>query len=230
MNAYTGSRTCLYLLLGKGSFGLKIAPHLGIPIYSTGDFVRAEIKSGSALGKEIQDINARGELVGDDIILQMVENRLTKDADLIKNGFIMDGSPRTIPQAEAFAKFPEHLRLNMVLNFNIDEEVLVAKTCSRRVCEDCGKGYNLANINKPPIVMGPLLPKVEGICDDCGGKLFQRQDDNEEVVTNRLQIYDEQTRPLVEFYEKQGLVITHDVIKGMKDLPDVIELIESNRK
>lgn len=215
--------------VGKGSFGKKLAPHFDIPIYSTGDFVRAEIKSQSELGKQIQDINSRGELVGDDIILKMVESRLSQDAAAISNGFIMDGSPRTLVQAEAFENFPEHLRLNLVLNIELDEDVLVAKTCSRRVCSGCGRGYNLANIDKGPIKMTPLLPAVEGICDDCGEGLIQRDDDVEEVVRNRVEVYRAQTEPLVEFYRNKGILVTHQVIKGMKDMPEVIQLIEQSR-
>jgi adenylate kinase len=215
--------------VGKGSFGQKLAPHFGIPIFSTGDFVRAEIKTQSALGKQIQEINARGELVSDDIIMNMVKSRLAQDSTLIQKGFIMDGSPRTIPQAKAFEAFPEKLRLNMVLNFTIDEEVLVTKTCSRRVCAGCGRNYNLANINKGRVKMTPLAPKVEGTCDDCKGKLIQRADDTEEVVTNRLKIYNAQTLPLVQFYQDRGLLVSHEVIKGMKDLPEVIKLIEQFR-
>ena len=208
--------------VGKGTFASRLAPALNVPTISTGDLVRAEIKSGSALGQKIADINDRGELVDDDLITEMARARLNEDD--AKGGFILDGFPRTSGQAEALETF-RHVEL--AVNLDIDTEVLVQKITSRRVCEDCGNGYNIARIHKGDIQMEPLLPEKEGVCDKCGGKLVQRADDTPEIVRNRLEIYNAETAPLIEFYRERGTLAEFSVKRGVDDLPELLELIES---
>lgn len=208
---------------GKGTFAKKVGPHFGIPMISTGDLVRDEIKRKTPLGERIKEINARGELVPDETIVEMTKKRLARDDTA--NGFILDGFPRTVAQAEAFEKFE---KLDAVLNIDIEEDILVIKTISRRTCEDCGQGYNLANIKRGDLDMPPLLPKVEGKCDKCNGKLVQRADDTDEIVRNRLQVYAKQTYPLIEFYKKRGLLKQFRVKRGIADTPDLIKFLEES--
>jgi adenylate kinase family enzyme len=167
--------------VGKGSFGKKISPHFNIPIISTGDIVRDQIARETPLGLEIKDRTAQGLLVDDELVTELVRARFTEDEASVAKGYILDGFPRTRRQAELFAEFPEHFKVDLVLNIVLPQEVLVEKACARRACEDCGEGYNLADISLGDIQMDPLLPKVEGVCDKCGGKLMQRADDTEQV-------------------------------------------------
>lgn len=206
--------------VGKGTFAKKISPHYGIPIMSTGDLVRNEISSGSALGAKIKAINDSGNLVGDDIIVEMAEGAMKS----VKGGFILDGFPRTIAQAEAAEGFT---KLDLVVNLMLPQEVLVEKTVNRRVCNDCGEGFNLANIVRDGMDMPALLPAVPGVCDKCGGDLVQRSDDTEEIVNNRLRVYDDETKPLVEFYRSRNLLTDFKIVKGIADLDRLIAAIDA---
>jgi adenylate kinase len=144
----------------------------------------------------------------------------------IKNekGFILDGFPRNVAQAEALNK---ELPLDLVLNLTQKDDILIKKIESRRACQHCGRGYNLADIKIGTIHMPPLLPKVEGICDDCGGKLIQREDDKLEVVQSRLELYKKSTFPLVEYYTKKGILKNFPVIGGVKELlPSLVKLMK----
>lgn len=208
--------------VGKGTFASRVAPALGIPTISTGDLVRAEVKKGTSLGQELAAIADRGELVGDDQITDMARARLAEDD--AQAGFILDGFPRTRAQAEALEGFGG---VALAVNLDIDLDVLVEKIVSRRVCADCGNGYNVARINRGEIRMEPLLPKVEGVCDKCGGKLVQRADDTPDIVRNRLEIYQAETAPLIEFYRERGVLTQFSVKRGVEDLPELLELIES---
>lgn len=208
--------------VGKGTFASRVAPALNIPTISTGDLVRAEIKAGTDLGKDIEATNARGELVADEIIQEMVDKRL--DEDDCKNGFILDGFPRTIPQAEHLEK-THHLE--KVINFTLPNNVLVAKLTGRRVCDTCGRNYNVTTIDEGDIQMPPLLPQPDD-CDTCSGEppLSQRPDDTEEVILNRLGVYERETHPLVEFYEGRGTLVNFAVIKGLGDMPRLMETLD----
>ncbi|CAK4494846.1 unnamed protein product [Aphanomyces euteiches] len=200
--------------VGKGTYATRIAPKLNIPTISTGDLVRAEIKRDSALGKQIKEFSSTGKLVPDEIILTMVRARLQEqDA---QRGYILDGFPRNVSQAIGFDKIDT---LDLVVNFELPEWVLLEKISGRRMCSSCGTGFNVANINQGEYVMPPLLPKVDGVCDKCGGThLIQRPDDAVDVVRHRLKVYDDETAPLISYYEEKGVLKNFHVTKGLADL------------
>ena len=207
--------------VGKGTYASRIGPILGIPQVSTGDLVRKEIRDGSLLGKKIKEYSDKGLLVPDSIITEMLRKRLEeRDA---RKGFILDGFPRTLVQAEMLGKTTP---LDAVININLREDILVRKIAARRVCRNCGEIYNVADIREGRIHMPPLLPKREGICDKCGGELYQRDDDREAVVRERLEIYSKQTKPLVEYYKKKGLLKEFHVTGGPEQMvPQLLKLI-----
>ena len=180
--------------VGKGTMSRYIKTYYNIPHISTGDMFREEIKNQTPLGQEAQRYISQGLLVPDGVTIAMVKERLSRDD--CKNGYLLDGFPRSLPQAQAI----EDLGINAVINLKIDEEVLVNRITNRRVCEDCSTTYNLITI--PPI--------KEGICDKCGGKLIQREDDTYEKLMTRLKSYHEQTECLAEtYYRDKGIV--HDI-------------------
>lgn len=208
--------------VGKGTFASRVSADLGIPTISTGDLVRAEIKRGTARGRLLAETNDRGDLVGDDLITEMALERLEDDDT--RGGFILDGFPRTTAQADALAK---HHKIKLAVSLELDEDVLVEKITSRRVCENCGEGYNLASIQRGDIQMEPLLPQRDGECDKCGGNLVQRKDDTEDVVRNRLEVYRRETEPLIKYYDSLGVLAPFPVRRGVQDLPELLELIKS---
>jgi adenylate kinase len=179
---------------GKGTQADKIVEKYNIPHISTGDIFRDNIKNGTELGKKAQAYMNKGELVPDDLVIEIATDRLLKDD--CKNGFLLDGFPRTVYQAEKLDEFLEAhgQKLDKVLDLEVGEDILMVRLTGRRVCKACGASYHVVNIP----------PKKEGICDKCGGELIQRPDDNEETAKNRIDVYNEQTRPLVDYYEKAG--------------------------
>jgi len=204
--------------VGKGTFANRLAPRMGIPTVSTGEIIRAEIKARSTLGKQVEEYSSSGRLVPDEIVSQMVRERLAKkDA---KDGWILDGYPRTVQQARDLDAVQD---VDRVVNITLPENVLVTKLLGRRVCGDCGKNYNVAEIKEGDLDMPPLLPKPSD-CEKCSGKpkLTIRADDNLEVVTERMRIYNDQTSPLIDFYTKQGKLQTFNVKKGIADIPRLI--------
>lgn len=190
---------------GKGTYSSRIGKLLGIPHISTGDIFRDAVGQGSPLGNKVSEYMKRGELVPDEITIEVLRNRLAQPD--CKKGFILDGYPRTIPQAEALDKI---VKLDVVFNLRIHEDVLVRKLSARRVCKNCGEIYNVAEIketvNGVKYDMPPMLPNVPGVCDKCGGELIQRKDDTAEVIEERLKVYDAQTKPLIEYYKRRGLL------------------------
>jgi adenylate kinase len=180
---------------GKGTIAALVKEHYRIPHISTGELFRAHIKGHTPLGLEVEAILARGDLVPDDITVEMVRVRLA-EADA-HSGFILDGFPRTIDQADALDQM---VRLDRVVNFVLDEEVIIARLSGRRVCPVTGKIYHLTN--NPP--------KVEGVDDETGEPLIQRDDDRPEAIHNRLEVYQRQTFPLIEYYRTSGLVVDID--------------------
>jgi len=190
---------------GKGTYSSRIGHLLGIPHISTGDIFRDAVKQGSALGNKVSEYMKRGELVPDEITIEVLRNRLAQPD--CKKGFILDGYPRTISQAEALDKI---VKLDIVFNLSIPENVLVRKLSARRVCKNCGEIYNVVEIketiNGVKYYMPPMLPKVLWVCDKCGGELIQRKDDTAEVIEARLKVYEEQTKPLIEYYKRRGLL------------------------
>ncbi len=203
---------------GKGTVASILTEKLSIPQVSTGDIFRKHIKEGTELGKLADSYISKGQLVPDDVTIDLVENRL-KDAD-VQNGIILDGFPRTVKQAEALDNIleQEEKKVDIVINLTTPEEEIIERIVNRRVCSnpDCKTIYNL--------VLNP--PKQEGICDKCGHELIQRKDDNIDTVKSRLDNYFKVTSPLVEYYEKKGnlysAVVSKTINKLGKDVADDI--------
>lgn len=185
---------------GKGTQAKRVIEEFDIPHISTGDIFRKNIKEKTELGQKVEGLLAQGKLVPDELTIEIVWDRL--DQEDCKNGFLLDGFPRTIPQAEALDEglTKRGLKLDRVLNIDVDKDSLVKRLSGRRVCPNCGASYHIDN--------NPT--KVEGICDACQTPVIQREDDKEETVLDRIKVYDSQTKPLVDFYNKQDLVFTVD--------------------
>jgi len=182
---------------GKGTVAKMLTAIDGSVQISTGDILRAAVKEGSELGKKAESYMKAGELVPDELIMDIMGERLLEDD--CKAGFLLDGFPRTIPQAEALKELLVKLgiELQAAVNLNVPREVILDRLTTRRTCEDCGAIYNVKS--NPPT--------VEGVCDKCGGKVVQRADETEEAISKRLDVFNEQTAPLVGFYEKEGLLL-----------------------
>ena len=198
---------------GKGTQAVNIREYYHIPHISTGDMFRAAIKNQTKLGLEAKSYMDQGALVPDEVTIGIVEERLL--ADDCKNGFLLDGFPRTIAQAEALDAFLKKngIELDAVLDVNVPAEILVRRMVGRRVCKNCGATFHV-EFN---------APKVEGICDNCGATLVQRADDTEATAKNRLTVYDNQTAPLLEFYKKQNILKT---VNGDQPLDKVFDDIK----
>lgn len=207
--------------VGKGTYASRLAPKLGIAHISTGDIFREEAAEGTELGKKINMVMKKGDLVPDRIVIEAIKERVKKDD--CKRGFILDGFPRTIEQAEALDKM---FKIDMVLNISMPHDILIEKISARRVCRECGDIYNVADIHRDGIDMPPMLPKVPGKCDKCGGELYQRPDDKPDVIKERLDNYNEQTKPLISYYKKKGLLHDFQARTGPeKVVPQLMELL-----
>jgi adenylate kinase len=180
---------------GKGTMAVRLAETAGIPHISTGDIFRFNIKNGTDLGKKVKAILDSGELVPDTLTIELVEDRLAKDD--AQKGFILDGFPRTIPQADALGRMTT---LDQVINFELNDEEVVRRLSGRRVHPGSGRTYH--------VLFSP--PKTEGVDDETGEPLVQREDDKEESIKNRLRVYREQTEPLIAYYRKTGLLVDLD--------------------
>jgi len=176
--------------VGKGTYAAAMKERLGVPHISTGDLFRENIKNQTELGKKAEQYVKSGDLVPDEITIGMLKERI-KD----EKGFLLDGFPRTTPQADALS---EITRIDLVLNFVADHEVIIQRLSGRRICRNCGAIYHMKNIK----------PKVEGVCDKCSGELYQREDEKPDVIKERLKIYEEKTAPLIDYYQKKGLLKT----------------------
>lgn len=205
---------------GKGTQSVVLSKEYRIAHISTGDLLRESIKAGEDLGLKAKSYMDKGELVPDDIVVGMVVDRL-KRADASK-GFMLDGFPRTLKQAQELDKSLSEIgfEIDMVVYFETSEKVAVERLSGRRVCKNCGFNYHVKNIP----------PKKEGICDKCGGVLFQRPDDNEATVRNRLKVYEAQTKPLIEYYNKKGLLKKVSGDMGVHELFKVLSKIFSDAK
>lgn len=195
---------------GKGTQAAELVKKFNIPHISTGDMFRAAVKEGAELGKKAKAVMDAGGLVPDEITIGIVKERLAKDD--CKKGFILDGFPRTVEQADALAKILNELgmKLTRVLNIHVPSSDLIERAVGRRICKSCGATYH--------IKFNPT--KKDGICDDCGGELYQRKDDNEETMKNRLSNYEKSTKPLIEYYEKANL---YTEIDGRQPINKVTE-------
>ncbi|MBI9014394.1 MAG: adenylate kinase [Clostridiales bacterium] len=198
---------------GKGTQAANIVDKYQLPHISTGDIFRANIKQGTDLGKRAKEFMDKGELVPDSLVVELVEDRLQQDDT--KVGFMLDGFPRTLPQAEALDSVLTNMgsTLNYVVNIVVDPSVLVERAVGRRICRDCGATYHIS--------FNPS--KEDGICDKCSGELYQRSDDNEETVSNRISVYTNETAPLVEYYRSSGKLVTID---GLQDIDKVFADIQ----
>lgn len=193
---------------GKGTQAVKIVEKYKVPHISTGDIFRANIKNGTELGKKAKAYMDKGELVPDDLVCEIATSRLLEDD--CKDGFLLDGFPRTVYQAEKLDEFLEKhgKKVDKVLDIAVEKEELMTRLTGRRVCKACGATYHVTNIP----------PKKEGICDKCGGELMQRADDTAETVENRIEVYNSQTMPLVEYYEKAGNIAHIDGAIGLENV------------
>jgi len=170
---------------------VRLSHHYVVPHISTGDMLRAAVKTGSALGLKVRETMDRGELLGDDIIIEMVSDRLS-EPDARARGFILDGCPRTTRQAESVAALLGPGALDLTVDIEVPTAQALRRLASRRVCTDCGANYSVS-----------APPKVNWMCDVCGGEVIQRQDDTEEAIGRRLELYERQTAPLIEWYESR---------------------------
>lgn len=203
---------------GKGTQASEIVKKYPIPHISTGDMFRKAIKEETDLGKEAKSYMDRGELVPDEVTIGIVRERLAEED--AKKGFLLDGFPRTVEQADALNEILSDLdrKVDAVINIEVAEEELMNRLTGRRICEVCGTTYHL--------VFNP--PKVEGVCDLDSGKLYQREDDNPETVANRLSVNVKQTKPLLDFYENQGVLKNIDGSRQIDNVTeDVIQILES---
>ena len=197
---------------GKGTQAKKLIVELGIPHISTGDMFREAIKNLTDLGKLAKSYLDSGNLVPDEVTISLVKERLSRED--CANGFLLDGFPRTLVQAEALDRLSKEINrpIETVINLDCDTNELVRRISGRRVCKNCGAPYHVDT----------MKPKVEGVCDICGGPLFQRPDDNEVALKVRLQHYVTSTKPLLEYYEKQGLLKNFDSLGGIERLFDEV--------
>ncbi len=193
--------------VGKGTQASAIVKKYNIPHISTGDIFRANIKEGTELGKEAQSYMNKGLLVPDDLVVSIVKDRLEKED--CKDGFLLDGFPRTIIQADTLDQELKEMgiKLDKVVNIDADKEILIERAIGRRICKQCGATYH--------IVFNP--PKNESVCDFDGGELFQREDDIKETVATRIEVYLEQTQPLIDYYLEKGIILNVDGTRPIEE-------------
>jgi adenylate kinase len=195
---------------GKGTQAVRIARHYGVPHISTGDMFRAAAAAGTSFGLRAKEYMKRGELVPDDVVIGVVAERLAKD-DAVDDGFVLDGFPRTRVQAEELQRLLGPGGLDAAVDIDVPTDVVIERISGRRVCATCGATYHVS-----------APPKVGWVCDKDGGDVVQREDDTPEAVTKRLELYDKDTRPLLDFYEGLGLLVTID---GVGDPDNVFDRI-----
>jgi adenylate kinase len=175
---------------GKGTYASRLKEKLGVETIATGDIFRELIKENSELGKKVKSYVEKGLLVPDEVVIEVLKQRLSKIPR--GKGFILDGFPRTMEQAKMLDAIT---KIDVILMLDVPDWIIIERLSTRRICKNCGTVYNIRY----------LKPKVEGVCDKCGGPLYQRSDDNEEVIKKRLQVYKEQTKPLIEFFKQKNI-------------------------
>lgn len=201
---------------GKGTQAEKLTEILNIPHISTGDMFRKAIKDQTDLGIKAKGFMDKGELVPDEVTVGIVKDRISEED--CKNGFLLDGFPRTVVQADALGKMLEDLgiKLDSVINVEVPFEELIGRLTGRRICKSCGATYHM--------IFNP--PKVGDVCDKCNGELYQRDDDTEETAKNRLQVYENQTAPLLEYYNKTNLLTNINGYQSMENvLSDILKVL-----
>lgn len=203
---------------GKGTQAKMIAEKFGIPHISTGDIFRANIKNGTELGKKAKDYMDKGQLVPDELTVEILLDRVAKED--CKDGYVLDGFPRTIPQADVLDKELTKLgdKVDFAINVDVPDENIVRRMSGRRACLKCGATYHIEHIP----------PKKEGICDTCGSELVQRDDDKPETVQNRLSVYHEQTQPLIDYYNNKNILRTVDGTRDMQEVfSDIVNILNA---
>lgn len=201
---------------GKGTQAKQIAAKYEIPHISTGDIFRANIKEGTALGMEAKSYMDKGQLVPDELTVKILLDRVSKDD--CKNGYVLDGFPRTIPQADVLDKAVSEIndKIDYAINVDVKDDNIIRRMSGRRACLNCGATYHIVNVP----------PKKEGICDTCGSELVIRDDDKEETVKARLLAYHEQTQPLIDYYNNKGILKEVDGTKDMNDVfADIVNIL-----
>lgn len=199
---------------GKGAQAELIKEKFSIPAISTGEIIRDALKSGSDMGNKAQSFIKSGKLLPDDLVINIIKDRL--DEDDCKNGFILDGFPRTIPQAEALEQMG--VIIDKVINIELPDQIVINRLSGRRICENCGATYNLLH----------KKPETTNTCDKCAGTLIQRKDDNEETIKERLKVYHNETEPLKEYYLKQNKMFTVDGDQEINKIAqDILECLEA---
>lgn len=193
---------------GKGTQAKMVAERLGIPQISTGDMLRSAVREGTPMGLKAKAMMDAGALVADEVVVGIVQERLAKED--CNTGFILDGFPRTVPQADALQGCLQALgkELDTVISLEVDNDAVVERITGRRTCRECGKMFHVR--------FDP--PKKENVCDVCGGELYLRDDDQEATIRKRLEVYAEQTAPLIEYYQKAGLVQAIDGMQGISEV------------
>ena len=202
---------------GKGTQAKFLSEEFNIPHISTGDILRENVKKGTALGMKAKSYMDKGELVPDQLLNDLVRSRL-EEPDT-KKGFLLDGYPRTIPQAKALDEIMDDLnrKLSAVVNIDVGTSALVKRLSGRRICRSCGASYHVT-FN---------APKVKDTCDTCAGELYQRADDTEEAIKNRLAVYKKQTQPVLDYYKKKGVLVDIDGDREIEEVKaDVIKALE----
>jgi adenylate kinase len=193
---------------GKGTQCTRLSRHYVVPHISTGEMLRAAVKEGTELGRKAAEIMNEGGLVPDDVMIGIVDERLDHD-DTTRRGYVLDGFPRTVPQAKALADITDSRPLNLVIDLDVPQEVVLHRLASRRVCADCGANYS---VDKPP--------RYDCVCDNCGGEVEQREDDTPAAIEKRLAEYERETAPLIDWYTDLGLL---EVIDGQGSTYDVTQ-------
>jgi len=205
---------------GKGTYSSYVSWLLDIPHISTGQIFREAIKQNTDLGKTVNEYLQKGALVPDEVTIRVLKERMSKPD--CQKGFILDGYPRTMPQAKSL---DEAVDIDVVINLKIHETILIKKLSARRICEKCGDIYNIADIYETV-----EAPKTPGTCDKCGGKLIQRKDDRVEVIKTRLRLDRERSEPLIRYYRERGLVEDVSVHLGLdKTMPIIIDKVKAHR-
>jgi adenylate kinase len=204
---------------GKGTQCVRLSRHYVVPHISTGDMLRAAVKEGTELGRRADSIMKSGGLVPDDVMIGIVDERL-RGADARTRGYLLDGFPRTVAQAEAMEKITVDQPLDLAIDLEVPREMVLQRLSARRVCRDCGTNYTATGLERRP-----------WLCDVCGGDVIQREDDTEDAINRRLDGYETQTRPLIDFYASRGLLVTVSGV-GTPDevLVRLITAIESRRR
>lgn len=190
---------------GKGTYSTRMQNQLGVDVIAMGDIFRESVKQNTPLGKKVKSFVEKGALVPDDVVVEVLKERLSKVPK--GKGFLLDGFPRTVEQADTLEKIT---KIDVILQLDVSDEIIVQRLTSRRLCKNCGTVYNIRF----------LKPKKEGVCDKCGGSLYQRADDNEEVIRNRLQVYKTQTEPLIAYYQKKKIPFIVSKAKSVDQPPE----------